>query len=203
MTTECAGGQNLGIRAREEERVATGHAAASTTHAPAGSPAQKESVAASRNKTPLWRKAKHWQSCQGGGKGSYRAWIHPASRGKASRPAQGKRQGCPRGVDPPGKPRRSCKCSKHCSIAERGQEEWKKHNRPTDDIGAITRAAGTIVMSQCVAMVTTGPAAAHQPWPESSPGSRQAQPAPALDDGSVLLFTITDHCEGLPFCTSF
>ena len=117
MTTESAGGQHLGIRAREEERVATGHAAASTTHAPSGSPAQKEAVPASWNKTPLWRKAKHCQSCQGGRKGSYRAWIHPASRGKADRPAQGKRQGCPRGVDPPGKPRRSCKCSKHCTNA--------------------------------------------------------------------------------------
>ena len=133
MTTECAGGQNLGIRAQEEERVATGHAAASTTHAPSGSPAQKESVAASRNKTPLWRKAKHWQSCQGGGKGSYRAWIHPASRAKADRSAQGKRQGCPRGGDPPGKPRRSCKCSKHCTKASRAactsrSLERKKHN---------------------------------------------------------------------------
>ena len=117
MTTESAGGQHLGIRAREEERVATGHAAASTTHAPSGSPAQKEAVPASWNKTPLWRKAKHCQSCQGGRKGSYRAWIHPASRGKADRPAQGKRQGFPRGVDPPGKPRRSYKCSKHCTNA--------------------------------------------------------------------------------------
>ncbi len=81
MPTQSGAGQKLSIRAWEEERVATGHAASSSTDATAGSPAQKEPEAASHSKASLWRKPKHLQSCQGGGKGSYRAWISPASRG--------------------------------------------------------------------------------------------------------------------------
>ena len=51
--------------------------------------------------------------------GNRPAWIQPAGE-KATRPPQGKRQGGPGGVDPPGKLQRSCKCIKHGRKAQRG-----------------------------------------------------------------------------------